>query len=262
MKYFFAALSILLGSGVLISMGAHEEGPVTKLSLPAEALTGKQTNPQFVPVPAEMATRSGIKLELKTLNKFKEMRAEAKKAGIDLFVLSGYRSFADQKRIWENKFSGKTKVAGKDLSTEKNPRNKVLAILTYSSMPGTSRHHWGTDFDIAFSKNNQPDALLNRSWETGKGKEAYTWLTQNASRFGFCQPYQESPEKRNPRTFTYGYNEEKWHWSYKPVSRDFTIAYKEQMDGLKPAGFSGADTCAEFYEKFILNVHQDCLTTP
>ncbi len=262
MRYFFLAIPILLGSGLLISMGADNGKLEPPLSIPPDSLTGRQSTSNLEQVPAEMATRSGLKLEAKTLVKFKEMRAEAKKVGIDLFVLSGYRSFADQKRIWDNKFTGKTKVAGKDLSTEKNPRNKILAILTYSSMPGTSRHHWGTDFDIAFSKNNQPDSLLNRSWETGKGKEAYTWLTQNASRFGFCQPYQGTPDKRNPGTFTYGYNEEKWHWSYKPVSRNFTNAYKDQMDNLKPSGFSGADTGTEFYEQFILNVDPDCLTKP
>ncbi len=37
-------------------------------------------------------------------------------------------------------------------------------------------------------------------------------LTANAAKFGFCQPY-------NVKTDRKGYNEEKWHWSFMPLSK-------------------------------------------
>jgi len=48
-------------------------------------------------------------------------------------------------------------------------------------MPGTSRHHWGTDVDL-FS-------LDNKFFESGDGKIWYSWMVQNAAKYGFCQPY-------------------------------------------------------------------------
>jgi len=79
---------------------------------------------------------------------------------------------------------------------------------------GTSRHHWGTDIDL--------NSFNNKYFESGKGKKIYDWLTSNASSFGFCQPYTPKGDHR-----PHGYNEEKWHWSYQPVSQDITD-YAEQ----------------------------------
>ena len=52
-------------------------------------------------------------------------------------------------------------------------------ILLYSSMPTTSRHHWGTDMDI--------NSLENSYFASGQGLKEYTWLKKNAAKFGFCQ---------------------------------------------------------------------------
>lgn len=118
-------------------------------------------------------------------------------------VLSATRSFDDQKRIWNDKFSGKTRVGGYDLSrTVPDERERALRILQYSSMPGTSRHHWGADVDL--------NALNNDYFNSGKGKKLYAWLVSNAARFGFCQPYTAGR--------TAGYAEERWHWSYIPIA--------------------------------------------
>ena len=46
-------------------------------------------------------------------------------------------------------------------------------------------------------------------FESGKGKQEYEWLRDNAYEFGFCQVYSEKGMERK-----YGYEEEKWHWSY------------------------------------------------
>ena len=64
----------------------------------------------------------------------------------------------------------------------KTPEQIINLILEYSSAPGTSRHHWGTDMDINALQN---DYFSNK----GNGAFLYEWLQKNAAKFGFCQPY-------------------------------------------------------------------------
>ncbi len=118
-------------------------------------------------------------------------------------VYSAARNFNVQKSIWEEKWDGKRLVDGKKLNRSvKDPLKRALVILKYSSMPGTSRHHWGTDFDI--------NSVSAEYYNKGEGKIIYEWLKSNAGRYGFCQPYTAGRKT--------GYEEEKWHWSYYPVS--------------------------------------------
>ena len=117
-----------------------------------------------------------------------------------IIVVSSFRSFDRQKEIWEAKYQ-KNQAAGQQNTTE-----IIATILEYSSAPGTSRHHWGTDLDL--------NALENDYFEAGgKGEFLYAWLKENAWKFGFCQPYNEHSARNNT-----GYFEEKWHWSYFPVA--------------------------------------------
>ena len=109
--------------------------------------------------------------------------------------------------IWNEKWSGKRKSTGTaDITKITDQLEKAMIILRYSSMPGTSRHHWGTDFDI--------NMLNNEYYDKGDGKIIYKWLESNAAKFGFGQPYNAGREN--------GYKEEKWHWSYPRTSSGLT----------------------------------------
>ena len=80
------------------------------------------------------------------------MRQAAQKEGFDLAVASGYRSFDRQRAIWNAKANGGRPVLDKN----ENPLDidaldavdLLKAILHWSALPGGSRHHWGSDFDI------------------------------------------------------------------------------------------------------------------
>jgi zinc D-Ala-D-Ala carboxypeptidase len=161
---------------------------------------------------------------------FMEMADAANKDGFRLSVLSATRNFKYQKGIWERKWK-----AAKGTDTE-----KALYILQYSSMPGTSRHHWGTDFDI--------NSLEPSWWETAEGKKLYTWLKANAKRFGFFQPY----DKENNERLS-GYRDEKWHWSYFPLSNKMTLAYNFLVDYEDITGFEGSEsaTTVQIIEKYV-----------
>jgi D-alanyl-D-alanine carboxypeptidase len=166
-------------------------------------------------------------LRKETYEAFKKMSAAAKEDGVELIIISATRNFDSQKRIWENKWEGRTMVEGINLTTIKDLKERARLILLYSSMPSTSRHHWGTDMDL----NN----LNNDYFLTGEGLKIYQWLTTHAASFGFCQPY---TSKERGRT---GYEEEKWHWSYLPLSGEFLESYKKQVTYKDIKGFTGAE---------------------
>ena len=183
---------------------------------------------RFEKIPALYSAGAGIGgyLRKETLEAFSKMHEAAKKDGITLTIVSATRNFARQKSIWESKWTGKTLVEGKDLSQGKDSIERAKIIMRFSSMPGTSRHHWGTDIDI--------NSVEDSYFETPEGRKVYQWLTVNAPRFGFCQPYTSKIATR--RT---GYEEEKWHWSYLPVSSQLLKKYNEIIDVKDLIGFKG-----------------------
>ena len=153
---------------------------------------------------------------------FKKMYNSAKKDGINLIVVSGTRNFSEQKIIWENKWHKYEKL---------KPLERAKKILEYSSMPSTSRHHWGTDIDLI--------NLNNSYFEKGKGKKEYEWLVKNANNFGFYQVY---TNKKNGRT---GYNLEKWHWSYLPLASKYLKYYNENITYQDITDFKGYELAQE-----------------
>ena len=217
-----------------------------------ERLMGKvneKSSGDLVRVDKSLTTKERLYVHIDTYDAFKKMHAAAKEAGVHFKIVSGFRSFKDQKSIWEAKWNGARKVEGKDLSkTILSPKERALKILEYSSMPGTSRHHWGTDIDL----NN----LENSYFESGRGLKEYEWLVANAMKFGFCQTY--TSKINSDRT---GYEEEKWHWSYLPIAKHWTEQYDLRIDDSEISGFDGAESAVDIQikEKYILGIHQSCL---
>ena len=215
--------------------------------------------PGFTKLPSKISARDHLYLRNEVISAFEQMAAAAQEEGVSLYVLSATRNFAAQKQIWEAKFNGSRYVGGKDLTKSiPDHRKRALEILKYSSMPGTSRHHWGTDFDISFNKKNSAGMLENETYEKGEGKRVYEWMRLNAGRFGFCQPYRDAPAQRNQGKYTLGYFEEKWHWSYAPTARTLLDAYIKHQKKLLPSGFDGAKAAGELYMQYVGNIHSDC----
>lgn len=206
------------------------------------------THPDFVAIKQEHTTKSSAYLRKDTYEAFVRMHDAAKKDGIDLIIVSATRNFNSQKGIWESKWTGGTKVSGMDLSKEvKDTIERAKYILLYSSMPGTSRHHWGTDIDI----NN----LNDNYFLSGQGKKEYEWLTNHAHEYGFCQPYSKKGTDRET-----GYEEEKWHWSYMPVSGQLIQQYKSKITYAKINGFKGSGTgkVIDVIKNYVLGIAGKC----
>lgn len=193
-----------------------------------------KTDSTFTKVSIEHSTKV-LYLNTEVYTAFLKMHKAAKTEGIDLTILSGTRNFNEQKTIWERKWKKYNNL---------KPLERAKKILEYSSMPSTSRHHWGTDLDL--------NSLSNSYFSSGKGKAIYNWLNENANDFGFYQVY---TNKANGRT---GYNLEKWHWSYLPLASQYLDFYNSNIKVEDINGFEGADLSEHLYiiESYVNGVSQ------
>ncbi|MGE0637483.1 MAG: M15 family metallopeptidase [Bacteroidia bacterium] len=216
-----------------------------------EYLLGKfnqKTDTSFAVIPMKYCSKEAMYLRKETIAAFIKMYDAAKKEGVNLKIISATRNFNEQKSIWEAKWNGSRLVNGKNLSqTIKDPVERAKTILRYSSMPGTSRHHWGTDMDL--------NSLENAYFTTAEGKRVYEWMKKNAAQFGFCQPYSVKNESR-PN----GYEEEKWHWSYTPLSSALLKEYSKKIKPENIAGFTGSETAAKLniIENYVKGINPEC----
>lgn len=195
----------------------------------------------FVRIDAKYTDKEAIYLQKDCYEHFIEMHDAAAVEGVELFILSATRPFQYQKNIWERKWA-KLKAQGMT-----NEKQMVSDILRYSAMPGTSRHHWGTDIDLNY--------LSNHYFETGKGEMIYKWLSEHAEEYGFCQPYSPKGEER-PQ----GYEEEKWHWSYMPLAKKYFRVASDSLENSMISGFSGAPFAEELnvVEHYVLGINPAC----
>lgn len=203
---------------------------------------------RFVRIPSAYANKE-MYIRKEALVQFERLHEAAKKDGITFTILSATRPFNVQKAIWEAKWTGRRKVDGKLLPKEvKDPKGRATQILRWSSMPSTSRHHWGTDIDL--------NSLEPSYFESGKGLKEYEWLVANAPAYGFCQVYSAMGPER-----PYGYQEEKWHWSYLPISKNLTAAYAQKITDQDIQGFLGAESAPmiEVVQKYVLGINPACL---
>ncbi|MGC9330627.1 MAG: M15 family metallopeptidase [Bacteroidales bacterium] len=214
-------------------------------------LMGKITpsnHPDFVKVDSTLSYFPEIYLRKNTYNAFLKMRQAALKDSIDIIIRSGTRTFYEQRYIWNQKFTGNRKHGKGYLDQYFSDSAKVANLLAYTAVPGTSRHHWGTDIDI----NETSHVYFKREY----GKKVYDWLMENAADYGFYQVYVPFGDKR-----TTGYNTEEWHWTYKPESDKFTQAYRNKISYHELTGFHGENEIQKFeiIENYVYGINSDLL---
>ena len=186
---------------------------------------------------------------------FQKMKIEAAKVNIDIELVSAYRSFQRQKEIYEAKYKKYT-------SQGLTPIDTIKKIIEYSTIPGTSRHHWGTDIDIIDGNAKpRPKSVLQPELFHGEGPfcKLKEWLTENANSFGFYEVYTNEPNRK-------GFKYEPWHFSYAPVSILMLLEYKkldvksilQQEKILGSEHFSDA-FIAQYRKQNILDINTELL---
>lgn len=146
-----------------------------------------------------------------------QLREAAARAGVELTIVSSFRDFARQTAIWNGKYRGERPLldrAGQPLDAAKlDESGKVDAILLWSALPGASRHHWGSDFDVidraAVPSDYRPQLTAEEFAPGGPFARLNDWLGLNLGRFGFFRPYTSDRGGVQP---------EPWHVSYAPVA--------------------------------------------
>ncbi len=186
-------------------------------------LMGKSSNPLKI-------------LEKQTSIAFKKLQVAALKDSIEIKVISGYRSFNRQRSIWNRKYK---KYEAEGLTAD----SIVNLIVTYSTLPGTSRHHWGTDIDIIdASAVYTGDALLSEKFEPGGPfYRLKKWMDNHAKDYGFELVYTNDPERP-------GFYYEPWHYTYAPVSRNYYKAYfeiEDLLNKLRSSRIAGMDAISD-----------------
>lgn len=219
-------------------------------TIPLDKLIGQfneKTDSQFISLDSTElpVNKPGMYLQkepteqlIKAYHDFKQQHPD-----IPFVVVSATRNYTYQNGIWQRKWDALYPKLKDEQKTAKE-------ILKYSSMPGSSRHHWGTDIDItsvssAFFKENK------------QGKILYQWLQENMPKYGFCRPYGEGRKG--------GYQPEEWHWSYKPISQNYLNEYKRLLKENKQSiltklNFSGHNkiTLDELLQEFVFDINSEC----
>lgn len=115
---------------------------------------------------------------------FNTMQSAAAKEGINLYIVSGFRSYSTQRDIYNNYVA----------------RDGKAAADRYSARPGHSEHQTGLAFDVN---------SLSQSFEnTPEGR----WLAANCYKYGFIIRFPKGKESIT------GYMYEPWHIRYLGIS--------------------------------------------
>lgn len=168
-------------------------------------------------------------LQPKVIKAFLGLQQAAKLAGFNLQPASTFRDFSRQKLIWNNKFSGLRKVHDDngqaiDLANLSDWQ-KCQMILRWSAIPGTSRHHWGTEIDI-FDPDLLPknQSLQLEPWEyqeNGYFSALADWLQHSAIQFDFAFPFLKLSNKK--------IGSEPWHLSYLPLAEQYQKSLNAEL---------------------------------
>jgi D-alanyl-D-alanine carboxypeptidase len=135
-----------------------------------------------------IAFAPGLQLRSDAAEALVAMQRAAAAEGIDLVVISAFRSIALQRHLFF------------DVSAERNQSAQDRAQV--SAPPGFSEHSTGYAVDLGDGRD--PATNLSERFET---TAAFAWLQNNASRFH----YQLSFPRKNRQGVSY----EPWHWRYE-----------------------------------------------
>jgi LAS superfamily LD-carboxypeptidase LdcB len=201
----------------------------------------------------------GARLHAGAIAAVNALREACAAAGIDLAIASSFRDFSRQGAIWNGKFRGARPLldrAGRALDAAAlSEPERVRSILIWSALPGASRHHWGTDFDVydraAAPAGYRPELTVAEFTGNGPFVRLNEWLAANLANHGFFRPY---------GTDRGGVHPEPWHLSYAPLAGPALQALT--LDVLREAVENGdldgrehvLAQLPEIYDRYVMSV--------
>lgn len=160
---------------------------------------------------------NGYKLLKSAYQAYLEMNQAAEKDGFTIRVVSSYRTFNHQNLIWTRKYK---RYRSKKLTA----KQAVLNNIRYTAIPGSSRHHWGTEIDVVNGRVKTSRYPLNTKNYHGYGiyKNFREWMDANAHKYGYYQVYTNEHSRK-------GFKYEPWHYSYADLGVPMLKAYRERQ---------------------------------
>lgn len=216
-----------------------------------EQLTGQQQT--------HLIDSQGMLIHRDTAQAYGQLQAAAKQAGFCLTTVSSFRSFEQQRQIWNGKFTGQRPILDRNSQPMESAiltdEERVFAILRWSMLPGASRHHWGCDIDVC-DKHALPQGyrlkLIPQEYDQGGYLAEFSaWLDENLSLFNFFRPYARDLN---------GVAREPWHISYRPVAQQ---AQDQLSQGLIADMIAASDiqgkaailaNLEQIYQQYITNI--------
>lgn len=143
-----------------------------------------------------LTTIDGVRVDRRIAGALDDMLDDARAAGYDVYLNSGYRTSAEQQQIYDDKVAdflanGYDEMTARGLASQ------------WASLPGMSEHELGLAVDIGTAT----PAL-------------YDWLAAESYRYGFIQRY---PYNKTNLT---GVSHEPWHYRY--VGQEAAIEMQNQ----------------------------------
>lgn len=144
-----------------------------------------------VPVAPLSKTPEGFAVQQKVVEPWQKLRAAAAKEGIDIGLVSAFRSVDEQRLIFLQEL--KAKGVTIDAVATGQADELVDAVLKTTSIPGYSRHHTG--YAVDFKCNNEDFNFFANT-------ECFAWLKknnyQNAKKFGWIPSYPPDVDNQGP----------------------------------------------------------------
>ena len=166
-----------------------------------------------------------VKTHFEDMNKYYEkvwrpqQPASALKAlPASLRVQNDFRSFNRQAGITGAALAKEPlfKVSG----TDDEIKQAIFHVMQTISLPGFSRHAWGTEIDL--------DPPVRTEWEgSGSKVSVIPFLTAEAAKFGFYHPYSD---KRLSAVLPH-YENEPWHLSFWSIAKTLQEEYMKRITG-------------------------------
>nr|WP_228024506.1 M15 family metallopeptidase [cf. Phormidesmis sp. LEGE 11477] len=180
------------------SAEASTNSPTADSAQPEQLLNHRRYSVADISQLVPLAPDSNILLQPEAKVKIEAMLAEAKADGVNLGVISGFRTIEDQNYLYF------------DLKAERGESASVRAEV--SAPPGYSEHHTG--YAVDFVDESQPATFLEESFET---TPAYKWLVANAPFYNF-----ELSFPKDNGSVAY----EPWHWRYVGNQESLELFYR------------------------------------
>ena len=201
----------------------------------------------------------GARLHPQAIDAVNALRAASAAAGIDLAIASSFRDFSRQGAIWNGKYRGERPLLDRaggilDVAALSEPE-RVRSILIWSALPGASRHHWGSDFDVydraAVPADYRPELTVAEFTGRGPFLRLNEWLGANLADYGFFRPY---------GTDRGGVHPEPWHLSYAPIAGPALQALTLEVlqDAVSNGDLAGREhvlaQLPAIYERYVVSV--------